>query len=185
MKTIFKMMVAAIGLAMVSGTAANAAMSCSTYAQSQVDAQTHPLASAGIGCAAGLALGTIFGKGKSAQVGGCAAGAGTGVVLSASKAKAIYDAAYDDCVNGKTGGNNFAQPINKASLKLYAAPSSTANTPSTKINVRNGPGVSFGIQEKLPPYTTVTVAGCNAFGWCQVGGYQGTGWVSQSLLTFN
>ena len=179
MKTLFTTVIAAAALAMVSVGAY--AKDCNAYAQAAVDAQTHPLGSAAVGCGVGLALGTIFGKGKNAQIGGCAAGAGTGVVLSAAKAKTIYDNAYAQCING--GGGNY---VSAPSYSTFPPPSSSANTPySTSVNVRNGPGTQFGVREHLPPNTTVTVAVCSNNGWCQIGGYTGPGWVSQSLLNFN
>jgi hypothetical protein len=133
-----------------------------------------------LGCAVGAGLGSLFSNGQAGAIaGGCVAGGAGGAILSAEKRTQIYNAAYAQCV----GGGGSAQPI---AYTTYPAPSSSANTPySTTINVRSGPGKGYGVQEQLPPNTTVSVSVCSNTGWCQVGGYSGPGWVSKSLLTFN
>jgi hypothetical protein len=178
MKTVFT--TAAIVASMMAVASTAYAKDCAAVAQAAVDAETHPGGSALVGCGIGAGLGAIFGKGNTGSVvGGCAAGGAGGLVLSAAKAKKIYDQAYAACQYGNGG----SQQVN---YTTFPAPSSTANTPySTSVNVRSGPGKNFAVTEKLPANTTVSVGVCASTGWCQVGGYSGPGWVSQSLLTFN
>jgi len=177
MKTLFT--TAALVAALTAGATGAYAKDCNAYAQAQVDAQTHPGGAALLGCGIGAGLGSLFSNGKAGAIaGGCAAGGAGGLILSADKRTQIYNSAYAACM-----GNSLPQP---ASYSTFPPPSSSANTPySTAVNVRNGPGTNFSVREHLPANSTVSVAVCSNNGWCQVGGYTGPGWVSQSLLTFN
>jgi hypothetical protein len=181
MKTLFTTLAAAtMSLAVAGGAYAK---DCNAVANAAVEAQTHPVGSLALGCAVGAGLGSLFSNGKAGAIaGGCVAGGAGGAILSADKRARIYNEAYARCV-GNSGSGFVQQP---AAYSTFAPPSTSANTPySTQVNVRSGPGKGYPVQESLPPNTTVSVAVCASTGWCQVGGYQGPGWVSQSLLTFN
>ena len=177
MKTVFT--TAALAAALMAGATGAYAKDCNAYAQAAVQAQTHPAGAALLGCGIGAGLGSLFSNGKAGAIaGGCVAGGAGGLILSADKQQQIYNSAYAACM-----GNSAPQP---AAYTTFPPPSPTANTPySTSVNVRTGPGKGFAISEHLPANTTVTVSVCSSNGWCQVGGYSGPGWVSQSLLTFN
>lgn len=178
MKTLLTTLAAATMATAIAGSAY--AKDCNAVAQAAVQAQTHPVGSLALGCAVGAGLGSLFSNGKAGAIaGGCVAGGAGGALLSAEKQKQIYNAAYAQCM----GGSVQPQPV---AYTTFPPPSSSANTPySTQVNVRSGPGIGYPVQEKLPANTTVSVAVCSSTGWCQVGGYQGPGWVSKSLLTFN
>jgi hypothetical protein len=177
MKTLFTTLAAATMAMAVAGGAY--AKDCNAVAQAAVDAQTHPVGSMALGCAVGAGLGSLFSNGQAGAIaGGCVAGGAGGAILSAEKRTQIYNAAYAQCA-----GTAAPQPV---AYTTFPPPSNSANTPySTTVNVRSGPGKGYPVQEQLPANTTVSVAVCASTGWCQVGGYQGPGWVSQSLLTFN
>ncbi|MEJ0013314.1 MAG: SH3 domain-containing protein [Bauldia sp.] len=178
MKTLFTTLAAATMAMAIAGSAY--AKDCNAVAQAAVDAQTHPVGSMALGCAVGAGLGSLFSNGQAGAIaGGCVAGGAGGAILSAEKRTQIYNAAYAQCA----GSGPAPTPV---AYSTFPPPSTSANTPyATQVNVRIGPGKDYPVQEQLPANTTVSVAVCASTGWCQVGGYKGPGWVSQSLLTFN
>jgi uncharacterized protein YraI len=49
------------------------------------------------------------------------------------------------------------------------------------LNLRSGPGASFGVLTVLPGGATVNVVGCNG-GWCRIAWRDGYGYASSSYL---
>ncbi len=64
-----------------------------------------------------------------------------------------------------------------------AAASATPAASSTSLNVRSGPGTSFGVVDTLFEGEIVEVTECQANGWCYVEHTGTNGWVSSSYLT--
>jgi hypothetical protein len=176
--------VAAATLSWASAALADKVSYCKDYADQQVYAATHPVASTAIGCGVGAAIGSLLSHGNgSAITGGCVAGGAGGLVISLDKQQKIRDAAFSDCMSSNSGGS--AAPSGVA-FKTFAPPSSTAVTPlNTNVNLRPGPAASGGVLESVPANTTVSVALCSNTGWCQVQTPTNTGWISRSLLSFN
>jgi uncharacterized protein YraI len=58
----------------------------------------------------------------------------------------------------------------------------TAFTTAGTLNVRGGPGVGFHKIAALPYGTPVNVLGCHP-GWCRIGYWGGTGWVSARYIS--
>lgn len=65
-----------------------------------------------------------------------------------------------------------------ASTALASAAQST-----TTLNVRSGPGTSYGVVDVLYAGENVTVEGCVASGWCQITHSGPDGWVSARYLS--
>lgn len=63
------------------------------------------------------------------------------------------------------------------------AVSATTAASSTDLNVRSGPGTSFGVLDTLYEGEIVEVAECQANGWCYIEHTGTNGWVSSSYLT--
>ncbi len=55
-------------------------------------------------------------------------------------------------------------------------------TATTWLNVREGPGTSFGVADTLYPDETVTIEECEAGGWCRITHAGPDGWVNSSYL---
>lgn len=177
------LVVAMAALSWASAAWADKVSYCKDYADQQVYAATHPVASTAIGCGVGAAIGSLLSHGNgSAITGGCVAGGAGGLVISLDKQQKIRDAAFSDCMSS----NNFKSTPSQTSFKTFAPPSSTAVTPlNTTVNLRPGPAASGGVLESVPANTTVSVALCSNTGWCQVQTPTNTGWISRSLLSFN
>lgn len=55
-------------------------------------------------------------------------------------------------------------------------------TATTQVNVRSGPGTTYGVVDTLPAGETVNVLGCGST-WCEISmGADGTGFVAESYL---
>lgn len=67
-----------------------------------------------------------------------------------------------------------------ATTALASAAQST-----TSVNVRSGPGTSYGVVDVLYAGENVTVEGCVSSGWCQITHSGPDGWVSARYLTGN
>ncbi|MDH3262444.1 MAG: SH3 domain-containing protein [Paracoccaceae bacterium] len=82
------------------------------------------------------------------------------------------------------------RPLMRAALAaLVAAPLSVASATAeeaaatTSLNVRSGPGTSFGVVDVLDPGEVVDMTECQANGWCYVTHDGPDGWVSSAYLT--
>jgi uncharacterized protein YgiM (DUF1202 family) len=175
--------VAAATLSWASAALADKVSYCKDYADQQVYAATHPVASTAIGCGVGAAIGSLIGHGNGGAItSGCVVGGAGGLVVSLDKQQKIRDQAFNDCM----ASNSFKSTPSQTSFKTFAPPSSTAVTPlNTTVNLRPGPAASGGVLESVPANTTVSVALCSNTGWCQVQTPTNTGWISRSLLSFN
>lgn len=73
-----------------------------------------------------------------------------------------------------------------AGLGLLAATASAFATPAVAtsgVNVRSGPGTSYGVVDTLTPGEDVDVTECVSNGWCHIEHSGPNGWVSSSYLT--
>ncbi len=71
-----------------------------------------------------------------------------------------------------------------ALLGLWAAPVHAAPaSASTYLNVRSGPGPSFGVVDVLTPGERVDMTECQTNGWCYITHDGPDGWVSSTYLT--
>jgi len=69
-------------------------------------------------------------------------------------------------------------------LPMFAiAALATEATATTALNVRSGPGTSFGVVDTLTPGEVVDVTECQPNGWCYIQHSGPDGWVSSSYLT--
>jgi uncharacterized protein YraI len=73
-----------------------------------------------------------------------------------------------------------------AAVGLFAASAAAFATPATAtsgVNVRSGPGTSYGIVDTLTPGENVEVTECASNGWCHIQHPGPDGWVSSNYLT--
>ena len=185
MKKLITLIVAAAAIVSTAGAAwADKVSYCQNYAEQQVQAATHPVASTAIGCGIGAGVASLLSNGNGGAIaGGCVAGGAGGAILSLDKQQKIRDAAFSSCMNQNGGGAPAPAPV---AFQTFAPPSPTAVTPLTHaVNLRAGPDTSNAVLESVPANTTVNVALCSNTGWCQAQTPTNTGWISKSLLSFN
>lgn len=73
-----------------------------------------------------------------------------------------------------------------AAFGLIASTAIAAATPATSttaLNVRSGPGASYGVVDTLTPGEAVDVTECVSNGWCYITHSGPNGWVSSNYLT--
>jgi len=185
MKKLFTLVIAIAAVASTASAAwADKVSYCKNYAEQQVYAATHPVASTAIGCGLGAAAASILTNGNGGAIaGGCAVGGGAGLVISLDKQDKIRQASFQECMSSGGGSGGSAAPV---TFTTFAPPSPTAVTPlDHSVNLRAGPDTTNAILESVPANSTVNVALCSNTGWCQAQTPTNTGWISKSLLSFN
>jgi len=74
--------------------------------------------------------------------------------------------------------------ISVMALPFWAVPAlATDATATTALNVRSGPGASYGVVDTLTPGEVVDATECQPNGWCYITHPGPDGWVSSSYLT--